>query len=147
MIENSIHPGSRRLAEAVAAGQPIAGSPAQARELVTHENEAAAQAAKTDAWLARPRAAAVTNRCERADERGGTRTRPWSSWPPGLRSHGPADDPEREGSDVGRGSVSRDRPRRGCLGWRMSWAHHKGLRGEIPNDVEPDSRRGCCGRR
>jgi hypothetical protein len=47
MQMNSIHPGSQRLAEAIAAGHPIAATAAQARELVEIENrEAAANAAE-----------------------------------------------------------------------------------------------------
>lgn len=42
---NNEHPGSVRFAEAIAAGQPIAGSPAQAAELVAHEMRLAARIA------------------------------------------------------------------------------------------------------
>lgn len=42
MNDNSIHPGAKRFAEAIALGQPVAGTPAQARELVEIENRTAA---------------------------------------------------------------------------------------------------------
>lgn len=45
MQTNGIHPGDVRLASAISAGAPIAGTPAQARELVANENAFAARMA------------------------------------------------------------------------------------------------------
>jgi hypothetical protein len=45
MNDNSIHPGAKRFAEAVALGHPIANTPAQAIELVEIENREAAATA------------------------------------------------------------------------------------------------------
>ena len=138
---------NERLAKAIETGVPVPGTPEQARELVAHENEAAAQAARTDAWLAKAReAAVVTNRCERADERR------YGKPGPGRPGHAVFDrvdglmTPAAKAQTWARielGEIDQDGD-----AYRLATELERiaqGLRGEMPADVENTSRRGCCG--
>lgn len=138
---------NERLAKAIETGVPVPGTPEQARELVAHENEAAAQAARTDAWLAKAReAAVVTNRCERADERR------YGKPGPGRPGHAVFDrvdglmTPAAKAQTWARielGEIDQDGD-----AYRLATELERiaqGLRGEMPHDVCNTSRRGCCG--
>lgn len=145
MQTNGIHPGDVRLASAIAAGVPIAGTPAQARELVAQENEAAARAARTDAWLAKARASATLHRvCQNAD-----RDRYWRG-KPGVAAFDAMDSlmtPAARAQAWARTELSQfdhDAEDAGKIADHLDRIA-KGLRGEMPSDVHIGSRRGCCG--
>jgi hypothetical protein len=138
---------NERLAKAIQTGVPVPGTPEQARELVAQENEAAARAARTDAWLAKAReAAVVTNRCERADERR------YGKPGPGRPGHAVFDrvdglmTPAAKAQTWARielGEIDQDGD-----AYRLATELERiaqGLRGEMPSDVHIGSRRGCCG--
>lgn len=141
---------NERLAKAIETGVPVPGTPEQARELVAHENEAAAQAARTDAWLAKAReATVVTNRCERSDERRYGKPGPGRPGSPVFdrvtmpmnqfararlwarmelnNVHGIEDAPDHKAAQV------------------IRWIADALETGELPHHVETTSRRGCCG--
>ena len=111
------------------------------------EVAAAARAAKTDAWLAKARETlSLYERCQRADERR------YGAPGPGRPGHPVFTRMDSTMTDGGKART-----------WARVELHEidfdadadrladeleriaKGLRGEMPNDVEPDSRRGCCG--
>jgi hypothetical protein len=147
MQTNGTHPGDDRLAKAIANGHPIASTYQQAMELIAQENAAAAKAASGREMEATRRAMALSRACERADRE---RYHEIGPGRPGVPVFSRIDAFVTEGTKAmlwaqeELASMEFDVPDASRLADVLERIV-TGLRGEMPRDVEPDSRRGCCG--